>query len=88
MYPSQSAAVLAPVRIPWINGKLAGQKRPLELREIRTVRIHLQMARRSHDLALFNLAIDRSSIPVSVSTAFGLIPLPQLPALCSASWPR
>ena len=44
--------------IPWNKGKLVGQKPPLKLREIWAIRIRLQLARRTRDLALFNLAID------------------------------
>lgn len=43
---------------PWNKGKLVGQKPPLKLREIWSIRIRLQLARRTRDLALFNLAID------------------------------
>ena len=43
---------------PWNKGKLCGQKPPLKLREIWTIRIRLQLAERLRDLALFNLAID------------------------------
>lgn len=45
-------------RIPWNKGKLCGQKPPLKLPEIWTIRVHLQMAKKIRDLALFNLAID------------------------------
>ena len=45
-------------RIPWNNGKLIGQKPPLKLKEVWAIRIRLQIANRSRDLALFNLAID------------------------------
>jgi integrase len=45
-------------REPWNKGKLTGQKPPLKLREIWGIRIRLQLARRTRDLALFNLAID------------------------------
>ena len=45
-------------RIPWNKGKLVGQKPPLKLREIWAIRIRLQLACRTRDLALFNLAID------------------------------
>lgn len=44
--------------IPWDMGKLIGQKPPLKLREIWAIRIRLQLAWRTRDLALFNLAID------------------------------
>ena len=45
-------------RTPWNKGKLVGQKPPLKLREIWAIRIRLQLARRTRDLALFNIAID------------------------------
>ena len=43
---------------PWNKGKIVGQKPPLKLREIWSIRIHLQLAGHSRNLALFNLAID------------------------------
>ena len=43
---------------PWNKGKLVGQKPPLKLWEIWTVRTCLRMAGKTPDLALFNLAID------------------------------
>jgi len=43
---------------PWNKGKLIGQKPPLKLKEIWSIRIRLQIANRIRDLALFNLAID------------------------------
>ena len=52
---------------PWNKGKLVGQKAPLRLKEIWGIRIRLQLAARSRELALFNLAIDsklRSCDPV------------------------
>jgi integrase len=42
----------------WNKGKLVGQKRPLKLKDVWGIRIRLQMAGRTRDLALFNLAID------------------------------
>ena len=44
--------------VPWNKGKIVGQKSPLKLKEIWAIRIRLQLARRTRDLALFNLAID------------------------------
>ena len=44
--------------VPWNKGKLTGQKPPLKLKEIWAIRIHLQLASRTRELALFNLAID------------------------------
>jgi integrase len=43
---------------PWNKGKLVGQKAPLKLKEIWAIRTRLQLAERTRDLALFNLAID------------------------------
>ncbi len=45
-------------RTPWNKGKLVGQKPPLKLKEVWAIRIHVQIANRIRDLALFNLAID------------------------------
>ena len=44
--------------VPWNKGKLTGQKPPLKLQEIWAIRTRLQIARKTRDLALFNLAID------------------------------
>ena len=43
---------------PWNKGKLIGQKPPLKLHEIWSIRIRLELADKIRDLALFNLAID------------------------------
>lgn len=43
---------------PWNKGRLIGQKPPLKLKDIWSIRIHLQNANSVRDLALFNLAID------------------------------
>ena len=43
---------------PWNKGKLVGQKPPLKLKEIWSIRIHLQLGHHLRGLALFNLAID------------------------------
>ncbi len=43
---------------PWNKGKLTGQKPPLKQKEIWAIRIHLQLAKQTRELALFNLAID------------------------------
>jgi site-specific recombinase XerC len=43
---------------PWNKGKLIGQKPPLRLPEIWSIRIRLEMSNRGRDLALFNLVID------------------------------
>lgn len=43
---------------PWNKGKLIGQKSPLSLQDIWSVRTKLQNEGRTRDLALFNLALD------------------------------
>ena len=45
-------------REPWNKGKLVGQKAPLRLKEIWAIRIRLQLAERTRELALFNLAVN------------------------------
>lgn len=45
-------------RIAWNRGKIIGQKPPLKIKEVWAIRVRLQLAERSRDLALFNLAID------------------------------
>jgi integrase len=50
--------MIAAPSTPWNKGKLVGQKSPLRLHEIYGIRIRLQLAHRTRDLALFNLAVD------------------------------
>ena len=45
-------------RDPWNKSKFVGQKSPLKLKDIWAIRVRLQLADRTRDLALFNLAID------------------------------
>jgi integrase len=45
-------------RTPWNRGRLIGQKRPLKLKDVRTIRVRLQTEGRPCDLAMSNLAID------------------------------
>ena len=42
----------------WNKGKLIGQKPPLQLKEVWAIRTRLQMAHKTRELAMFNLAID------------------------------
>ena len=48
----------APKRTPWNKGKLIGAKPPLLARHVWSIRTKLQIAGRTRDLAMFNLAID------------------------------
>ena len=50
--------VLCPVRVPWNKGRIIGQKRPLLPRHVWSVRVRLEMASNTRDLALFNMAVD------------------------------
>jgi integrase len=45
-------------RIPWNRGRIIGPKPPLKPKHIWALRTRLQIANRTRDLALFNLAID------------------------------
>jgi hypothetical protein len=54
----ESANAAVDRRAPWNKGKLTGQKPPLKLREIWAIRMRLQMASNTRELAMFNLAID------------------------------
>ncbi len=45
-------------RKPWNKGKFTGPKPPLQPRHVWAIRTRLQLAERTRDLALFNLAID------------------------------
>jgi integrase len=45
---------------PSNKGKIVGRKPPLNLRQIRSIRIRLKSAQKMRELALFNLAIDSS----------------------------
>jgi integrase len=60
MYPSivESQEAVRLPQEPWNKGSICGQKRPLKLQEIWSIRIRLQLTSDAHDLALFNLAID------------------------------
>jgi integrase len=42
----------------WNKGKLIGQKPPLQLKEVWAIRTRLQIAHKTRELAMFNLAID------------------------------
>jgi integrase len=56
--PSDSNLSPSPGKIPWNEGRLTGQKRPLKPKDVWAIRVRLQLQRRKRDLALFNLAID------------------------------
>jgi hypothetical protein len=43
---------------PWNKGLLIGQKKPLAPKHVWSIRVRLEIAGSSRDLAIFNLAID------------------------------
>jgi integrase len=45
-------------RRPWNKGLLIGQKKPLELKHVWSIRVRLELAGSRRNLAIFNLAID------------------------------
>ena len=45
-------------RPAWNKGRIVGQKRPLQPKDVWAIRIRLQMSNQVRELALFNLAID------------------------------
>jgi integrase len=49
---------LRPTRVAWNKGRIIGQKRPLLPRHVWSIRVRLEMAGNTRDLALFNMAVD------------------------------
>jgi integrase len=49
---------IRPERPAWNKGRIVGQKRPLLPRHVWAIRVRLEIAGKTRDLALFNLAID------------------------------
>ncbi len=47
-----------PSRNAWNNGRIIGQKRPLLPKHVWAIRVRLELAHATRDLALFNTAID------------------------------
>ena len=45
-------------RHPWNKGILVGQKRPLQPKNVWSIRVRLEMSGETRELALFNLALD------------------------------
>ena len=58
MEHAQNITSVISQHIPWNKDRIIGPKPPLKLRDIWAIRIRLQLARLTRDLALFNLAID------------------------------
>jgi integrase len=58
MQDPTNATPLVSRREPWNKGKLIGAKPPLRPKHVWSIRTKLQIAGRTRDLAMFNLAID------------------------------
>jgi len=58
MEDSNLIAFLPARKRPWNKGRLTGQKPPLQPKHVWAIRTRLQLANKTRDLALFNLAID------------------------------
>ncbi len=58
MFTNDEPTIASKRRRPWNWGKLIGPKPPLQPRHVWAIRTRLQLADRTRDLALFNLAID------------------------------
>lgn len=56
--PKINLPVFTPKLAPWNKGRLIGQKRPLQPKQVWAIRARLELAGNLRDLALFNLAID------------------------------
>src|SRR5665647_2710718 len=56
--PPMSARPINRGRRPWNKGLLIGQKKPLEPKQVWSIRVRLEIAQSWRDLAIFNLAID------------------------------
>lgn len=57
MFQSNLPAVL-PSRHAWNKGRIVGQKRPLMPKHVWAIRVRLEIAENTRDLALFNMAVD------------------------------
>ena len=58
MQDHQNHVAVGTKRKPWNEGKLIGAKPPLRPKHVWSIRTKLQIAKRTRDLAMFNLAID------------------------------
>ena len=47
-----------PSRRAWNKGRIIGQKLPLQPKHVWAIRVRLELAERTRDLALFNMAVD------------------------------
>lgn len=57
MFVSNLPAI-RPKKPAWNKGRIVGQKRPLKPKHVWAIRVRLELAENTRDLALFNTAID------------------------------
>ena len=55
---TQNLPAIRPPRPAWNKGRIVGQKRPLLPKHVWAIRVRLEIAENTRDLALFNIAID------------------------------
>ena len=58
MFTTNNPSIAPSRRQPWNKSKLTGPKPPLQPRHVWAIRTRLQLAGRTRDVMLFNLAID------------------------------
>jgi integrase len=58
MHSTKDVDTLVGLHETWNKGRLLGPKPPLQPKHVWAIRTRLQLAKRTRDLALFNLAID------------------------------
>lgn len=58
LIPNDLLPAPRPARVAWNKGRIIGQKRPLLLRHVWSIRVRLEMADNPRDLALFNMALN------------------------------
>jgi hypothetical protein len=56
--PTANLPAIRASRPAWNKGRIAGQKRPLQPTHVWAIRVRFEIAHRTRELALFNLAID------------------------------
>ena len=56
--PTPNLPAIRPKRPAWNKGRIVGQKRPLLPKHVWAIRVRLEIAENTRDLALFNMAVD------------------------------
>ena len=56
--PTPNLPMIIPQRYAWNKGRIVGQKRPLLPKHVWAIRVRLELAENTRDLALFNMTVD------------------------------